>query len=45
VLKRDRFGEWVVEPVRYDELFKEPDPTPGQQPLVVPHAEPHGEEE
>ncbi len=46
VLKRDRFVDWLVETVRYDELFRPPEPPPGQQPLIVsPRARPEGEEE
>lgn len=42
VLKRDRFVEWVVEPVRYDEMFKDQATPTGQQ--VQTHTDDDGEE-
>jgi len=46
VLRRDRFVEWTVEPVRFDELYRQPEAPAGQQPLIVPHRDtPDGGEE
>jgi len=42
VLKRDRFVEWQLEPMRLDERYKTPPVPPGQQPLIAPR---DGEEE
>ncbi len=39
VLRRDRFVEWVIEAVRFDEVYKQVEPPPGQQPLIVVHRE------